>query len=116
MWRNGADHLPSEHGPVPPEWSHEPARRVGTAILDNLFTGWEGEAEITLAPSPIVVRLSASALFRRLVVYVPEGKPYFACEPVSHRTDAINHLEENTGLRVLGPGETLEGEIRFRVQ
>jgi len=116
VWRNGADHLPSVHVPVPPEWSHEPARRVGTAALDNLFTGWEGEAEIMLAPSPITVRLSASALFRRLVVFVPEGKPYFATEPVSHRTDAINHLDEDTGLRVLAPGETVEGEIRFALR
>lgn len=113
VWRNGADHLPGVKIQVPPEWSHDPARRVGTATLDNLFLEWEGEADITLAPSPITVRLSASPPFRRLVVYVPDGKPYFACEPVSHRTDAINHMEENTGLRVLAPGETLEGEIRF---
>lgn len=114
-WRNGADHLPSEHVPVPPEWNHDPARRVGSATLDNLFTGWDGTAEIALAPSPIVVRLSASELFRRLVVYVPEGKPYFATEPVSHRTDAINHQGEDTGLRILAPGERLGGEIRFRL-
>ncbi len=115
VWRNGADHMPSEHTLVSPEWSHEPARRVGSATLDNLFTGWDGAAEIALAPSPIVVRLSASELFRRLVVYVPNGKPYFATEPVSHRTDAINHLEdgEDTGLRILAPGEALAGEIRF---
>ncbi len=113
VWRNGADHLPAEHVAVPPEWSHATARRVGSATLDNLFTGWDGEAEIALAPSPITVRLSASELFRRLVVYVPEGKPYFACEPVSHRTDAINHQGEDTGLRILAPGEKLEGTVRF---
>ncbi len=117
VWRNGADHMPTEHVAVPPEWRHEPARRVGTATLDNLFTGWDGEAEITLAPSPIVVRLSAGPLFRRLVVYVPEGKPYFASEPVSHITNAINRLDsgEDTGLRILAPGETLSGEIRFQL-
>jgi aldose 1-epimerase len=115
VWRNGTDHLPEKHVPVPPEWTHDPARRVGSATLDNLFTGWNGTAEITLSPSPIIVRLSASEVFRRLVVYVPEGKPYFAVEPVSHRTDAINHPDEDTGLRILAPGETLEGEIRFRL-
>ncbi len=117
VWRNGADHLPIEHVAVPPDWDHRTPRRVGSAVLDNLFTGWDGEAEITLAPSPIVVRLSASDLFRRLVVYVPDGKPYFATEPVSHRTDAINHLGqgEDTGLRILEPGETLAGEVRFRL-
>jgi aldose 1-epimerase len=116
VWRNGADHLPSAHVAVPAEWSHEAPRRVGTAALDNLFTGWDGAADIALAPSPIVVRMTASPLFRRIVVFVPEGKPFFACEPVSHRTDAINHMNEDTGLRILAPGEMLEGEIRFGVQ
>jgi aldose 1-epimerase len=117
VWRNGADHLPSEHVAVPPDWDHRAPRRVGSAMLDNLFTGWDGEAEITLAPSPITVRLSASDLFRRLVVFVPEGKPFFATEPVSHRTDAINHLGqgEDTGLRILQPGEALAGEVRFQL-
>lgn len=113
VWRNGADHLPSAHVAVPPEWSHDPPRRVGSANLDNQFTGWDGEAEITLAPSPITVRMRASEPFRRLVVFVPDGKPFFAAEPISHRTDAIHHLDEDTGLRVLAPGETFGGEIRF---
>ncbi len=45
----------------------------------------------------------------------PTGKPYFACEPVSHETDAINRLHDDhdTGLRILAPEETLAGEIRF---
>ncbi len=115
VWCNGADHLPSEHVPVPPDWDHRAPRRVGSATLDNLFTGWDGKAEITMAPSPITVRMSASELFRRLVVYVPEGKPFFAAEPVSHRTDAINHLNEDTGLRILEPAASLAGEIRFRL-
>ncbi len=116
VWRN-ADHLPARHEPVPPEWSHADGRRVGTAILDNLFTGWPGEARIELAPSPVVVRLEASEIFRRLVVYVPEGRPYFAAEPVSHLSDAINRLDQgfDTGLRILAPGEALAGEVRFRL-
>jgi aldose 1-epimerase len=117
VWRTGADHMPTECVPVPPEWSHASPRRVGSAILDNLFEGWDGVAEIALAPSPIRVRVTASDIFRRCVVYVPPGRPYFAVEPVSHETDAINRLDQgrDTGLRILTPGETLAGEIRFVV-
>lgn len=115
VWRTGADHMPTQCVPVPSEWSHVSPRPVGSATLDNLFVGWDGVAEIALGPSPVRVRMTASDIFRRIVVYVPPGKPYFAVEPVSHETDAINRLDQgrDTGLRILAPGETLEGEIRF---
>lgn len=113
VWRSGADHIPTERTPIPPEWDHSAGRRVGTAVLDNLFAGWDGAAEIGLAPGPVRVRLTGSEALRRLVVYVPEGKPYFAAEPVSHDTDAINRPDEETGLRTLAPGETFAVEIAF---
>jgi galactose mutarotase-like enzyme len=34
---------------------------------------------------------------------------------VSHDTDAFNRPGEDGGLRVLAPGETLQGEMRFAV-
>jgi galactose mutarotase-like enzyme len=34
---------------------------------------------------------------------------------VSHDTDAFNHPGAESGLRVLAPGETLQGEMRFAV-
>jgi aldose 1-epimerase len=116
VWQNGPDHMPTALVPIPPEWDLRAPKPVGSAVLDNLFTGWEGTAEIALAPTPVEVRLSASEIFRRLVVYVPQGKPYFATEPVSHDTDAINRQGEDTGLRILEPGQTLQGEIEFQVE
>ncbi len=118
VWLNGGANLPVKHEPVPADWNHADGRHVGSATLDNLFTGWPGEALIALRPSPVVVRLTASEIFRRLVVYVPPGRSYFAVEPVSHMSDAINRLdtERDTGLRILAPGEELAGEIRFRLQ
>ncbi|HET6182305.1 MAG TPA: aldose 1-epimerase [Acetobacteraceae bacterium] len=115
VWRNGADHMPAALVPVPPEWDHRAARAVGSAALDNLFEAWDGVAEIVLAPTPVRVRLSADAALCRLVVYIPPGKPYFATEPVSHATNAINRPNEDTGLRTLAPGETFSAHIGFNL-
>lgn len=118
VWINGADSLPSRHEPVPPRWSHTQARRIGSADLDNLFTGWDGHASISLAPSPLRVEVEAGDAFRRLVVYTPAGRDYFCVEPVSHMTDAINRLDQglDTGLRILAPGEVMQAAIRLRVK
>ena len=60
-----------------------------------------------------MLEISASAIFGRLIVFVPPGQPFFAVEPVSHDTDAFNRPGAQGGLRVLAPGETLQGEMRF---
>jgi len=115
VWKNGPDSLPSEHVPVPTEWDHANGKRIGTADLDNLFTGWDRKARITLHRS-LSLELSADEMFDRLVVYTPLEKAHFCVEPVSHMTDAINRMDscENTGLRVLAPGEIFAGSIRLR--
>lgn len=116
VWRNGADSLPSQHVPVPPEWDHSAAKPVGTVELDNLFTGWDRRATVSLADSP-VVELTADASFSRLVVYTPPGKDHFCVEPVSHMTDAINRPQQpdHGGLRILAPGELFFGRIELNL-
>ncbi len=95
-----------------------PAGASAPLALDHVFAGWDGRAEITLAPEPVTVAIEASAIFRHVVVYTPPGAPYFCVEPVSHMTDAVNRAGSrgDTGLVVLPPGGTLEGEIAFRLR
>jgi aldose 1-epimerase len=109
VWRNGADHLPSEPIGVPPEWDHSTGRTVGDLALDNCFAGWDGTAVLTWPDRRITIE--ADAIFRHLIVYTPPGQDFFCVEPVSHMNDAINR----DGMRVLDPGETLRGEIVFRL-
>ena len=116
VWLNGADSLPHEHVPVPPEWDHSAGKPVGSAALDNLFTGWDRSASISLGGGPRLV-LTADEVFERLVVYTPAGKDYFCVEPVSHMTDAINRLDQphHGGLRVLAPDESFLGEVKLNL-
>ncbi|MDE2582044.1 MAG: aldose 1-epimerase [Rhodospirillales bacterium] len=123
VWRATPERLPTVHVPVPPEWDHRAGLKIGTVALDDVFTGWDGRAEVTLAPvapvsEPVTITLTASPIFRHLVIYTPPGAGYFCVEPVSHMTDAIHHLADrtDTGLAVLAPGGALEGEIGFAVR
>ena len=118
VWLNDAAQLPVTLAPIPPAWDHAGGRRVDGAALDHVFTGWDGQAEIALAPSPVILRLDASAIFRHLVVFTPPGAGFFCVEPVSHMTDAVNRCatSADTGLAILPPGGTLEGEIILRLR
>ncbi len=86
--------------------------------LDNCYAAWTGRAEITRPEHHLHLTLAGDDLFRHLVVYTPDGKPYFAVEPASNMTDAVNHMDTvpDHGLRVLHPGETLQRQVRFTVR
>jgi aldose 1-epimerase len=61
------------------------------------------------------LELSADRLFRFAVVFVPDGKEFFAVEPVSHMNNGINRMHDGSdhGIVVLEPGAALEGGIRI---
>jgi aldose 1-epimerase len=102
---------------VPPEWDHSGAQRVGSAALDNCFAGWDGEAHAVWASDAPALRIEAEAPFRHLIVYTPPGQDFFCVEPVSHMNDPINRMDStaDNGLRILAPGETLQGLVSFRL-
>ena len=88
---------------------------VDSDSLDNCFTGWEARHASPATRRPTLT-IEAGGLFRHLIVYSPPARDYFCVEPVSHMTDAINRMDDGgTGLRVLAPGETLRGEVNFRL-
>ena len=117
VWTNQAVPLPAQCIPVRPEWDHTHGLHVGNAALDNCFTGWDGIARIAWASGGPALAIEADGLFRHLIVYTPPDHDFFCVEPVSHMTDAINRAGSvaDTGLRTLAPGETLQGEIKFRL-
>ena len=118
VWHTGADSLPDARLPVEGPWSFEPGRVIAGPALDNCYAAWTGRAEITRPEHGIHVTIAGDDLFRHLVVYTPDGKPYFAVEPASNMTDAINHRDTvpDHGLRVLHPGDTLQRQVRFTVE
>lgn len=107
VWLTDAEIMPTERTTVPPAWELGAGRRVSELALDNVFTGWDGEAVVTWPERAARLRLAATQpLLSFLVVYTPPGHDFFCVEPSSHMTDAVNLAREGvaeTGLRVLAP-------------
>jgi aldose 1-epimerase len=107
VWFTDTELLPTEHAAVPAGWDLAGGRRVAELALDNVFTGWAGDAVVTWPERRARLRLSATQpLLSFLVLYTPRERDFFCIEPASHVTDAINLAREGvaeTGLRVLAP-------------
>ena len=118
VWHTGEDSLPDARLPADGHWSFDPGHAIEGKPLDNCYAAWSGRAVITRPEHGIRLTIAADDIFRHLVVYTPEGKPYFAVEPASNMTDAINRMQavDDHGLRVLHPGDTLRREVRFGVE
>jgi aldose 1-epimerase len=120
VWLTDAEVMPVERTAVPPGWDLSGGRRVAEVALDNVFTGWNGEAVITWPERQARLRLSASQpLLSFLVVYTPREREFFCVEPASHVTDAINLAREGvpeTGLRVLAPSVRRVARMSLRPQ
>jgi aldose 1-epimerase len=119
VWRNDATQLPLEHAAVPREWDFSAAKRVGDAPLDNVFTGWLGEATLAEPQRRLAIELAADSACRYVVVYAPAGRDFVAVEPVTHETDAFNRAAAGatgTGMRVLPPGGAFSCTMRISVR
>ena len=118
VWHTGADSLPDARLPVEGHWSFDPGHVITPPPLDNCYAAWAGRAVITRPEHGLRLTIAADDIFRHVVVYTPDGKPYFAVEPASNMTDAINRMDSvpDHGLRVLQPGDTLQRQVRFTVE
>jgi len=88
-------------------------------VLDHCFAGWDGRAEIRWPESRVRVVMEASAPLRHVIVYSPEGEPFFAIEPVSHANDGFNLFasgQPGSGVVVLRAGESLEGSFSLCIE
>lgn len=86
-------------------------------LIDHCYAGWAGVARIEQPQDGFAASLSASEELRHFHLYIPPGEEYFCAEPVSHMPDALNRTEaeEQAGLRVLAPGETMTAEMRISI-
>jgi aldose 1-epimerase len=119
VWHNaGVGEVPSERTAIPPEWDHSAGRKVGPVFIDNDFAGWDGHALLAYPDRGYRIRVAADPVFGHTVVYVPDGRDFFAIEPVSHMNDALNRMdrEPDHGMLVLAPGEARAGTARYTVE
>jgi len=114
-WENGSDMLPS-HPVHDGLWDHAAGQYVGAQALDNDFFGWDGRARIDTVRG-LRLRLTASPVFASLRVFAPAAQNFYAVEPVTHLTDAINRqVGREGGLAILEPGATLAGTVTIGAQ
>jgi aldose 1-epimerase len=119
VWETDATRLPTVLATVPASWRFDPPREPGSETIDNVFTGWDGEATLDDADRRIAITLRADRAAGFLVVYAPESKDFLALEPVTHMTDAFNRAargERGTGTRTLRPGGAFSCTMQIGVR
>ena len=102
--------------PVPS--SRFPLCLADVAMDDVFCLSPETAAIIEFRAANLMLKLTASEEFRWLVAYTPRDEPWFCVEnwtsiPDAHNLFAAGH--QQTGLRVLRPGEACQGWIELQV-
>ena len=116
VYENDATQLPRRRVAIPPAWQFDPPRPSSGTDLDNVFTGWRGDATLVDEATGFATALAADRACRYLVVYAPRDAPFIALEPVTHETDAFNRHARGsagTGFRTLPPGASFSCTMRI---
>jgi aldose 1-epimerase len=116
MWCADADVLPTHREPLPAALDFSAARSLAGTVLDNCFGGWSRHATLAWPELDLALAIDASATLGTLVIYTPPQHAFFCVEPVSHLNNGFQLAAAgvpHTGVRLLAPGETLAGEVRF---
>ena len=86
---------------------------VARLDYDNVFEGVSGAARIRDERFSLSLRSSLA----RLVVYTPQDRDYYAVEPVSHVSNAVNQPSPGAlGIVTLQPGQTQQAWMTLEVQ
>ncbi len=102
---------------TPPSHSFAQKRDV-TEGIDHCYGGWSGSAEIEWPASNVRLNISSDKTMSHAILFTPPEQSFFAFEPASMRTDGFNALnrgDKNSGVMVLGPGESLRSRTSFTV-
>jgi aldose 1-epimerase len=125
FWETDAEVMPTRHVPVPATFDLNRGLALNDIIVDNVFTGFAGEAVIDWPESATSLTLTAGPELLQLVLYVPDAttqelerthgiQPYFCAEPVSNITDAFNLAGKvETGLIALAPNAEAVTSVHF---
>lgn len=115
VWLQDEHKIPMTAAPIPPEWDFSREREVAGTVVDHCFSDWGGHASIALPHARI--DMIADSRFRHLVFFVPEGRDYFAVEPVTNLTDGLNRTESEpmSNIFLLAPGERVAAGFRLAV-
>jgi aldose 1-epimerase len=97
----------SNGAPLPSHWRN------------NCYSGWDGVAELRFPTRGVTLTITADPIFENLMLYADPKQSFFCLEPQTNVPCAVNKLaagEPDLGVVVLGPGEGVEGVVRFGVE
>ena len=117
IFPQGPDLLPTEPEPLWPDAVFGTLSLLPEFRLDNAFGGWDGTARIEQPTLGYVLDVTASSNCRELMLFAPEGQPYFALEPQTSTSGETNSPARpgRTGLHALDPGSEFRMDAVVRV-
>jgi aldose 1-epimerase len=117
FFMEGPDGVATERLALPPELNFSAGCPLPDNWRNNDYGGWDGKAEIRFAEHGLGLRIEADPVFGHLMLYADPKKTFFCLEPQSNAPCAFNRMKgrdgEAFGSRILAPGQSLEGTIRF---
>jgi aldose 1-epimerase len=96
-------------------------RPIDDSTLNDLFTGRQSavSGRVIYPAWNTEITITSDPIYSHTIVYAPQGRPFFAVEPVTNANDGFNLYERNvpgTGVFVLEPGEEQSGLIRLQTR
>jgi aldose 1-epimerase len=117
FFMEGPDGVATERLALPSELDFSGGKPLPDTWRNNDYGGWDGKAEVSFPEQRVGLRIEADPVFGHLMLYADPEKPYFCVEPQSNAPCAFNRMNgpygEAFGARILAPGESLQGTIRF---
>ena len=115
VWLSGPDRIPTGFSrELPSGWDYNRAASLQGGLIDNCFEGWDGLAMIEDPARGLRLQMHTTDRSGYVLMFRPNGLPYFCLEPVTHPIDAF-HQPNQPGLIALAPGEDMVLLTRFTV-
>ncbi|MBA8881048.1 aldose 1-epimerase [Phyllobacterium myrsinacearum] len=116
-WTETPSHLPHARRPLPADMVFARSTSIPTSWINNAFEGWDGRAIIKWPEHNLSLRLKATEIFSRFMLFAPYSDQSFFCfEPMSHTPNALASVETDPmGLKLLAPGEKISGGLSLTV-
>jgi len=104
---------------IRPDADFRALKPLGTKDYGDLFTKRTSETAARIVYPNVSVSIHADPLFRNVLLYAPEGQPFFAIEPQTNANNGFNLLDqgiEGNGIFILQPGESKSGLVTIRAE
>lgn len=119
VWSNESDPIFDEPYPTPAPWRFDGGQPLKNAVFDTCFGGFEEQARITYPSRDLTINITTNELFHHVVLFAPRGKNFFCLEPTTNASNAFNLAADGvigTGIRSIGPLQSLTGRITFKIE